>query len=134
MSAHDRREWVRLLLASWGAWVSQRAGGGLGYSKVNILARDGCSSASVDYIPLGLPQAEAVDAGMAKLKQQDHLSYGLLMLRYVGDSKVRVSRRRPLLMSEMAAHLCVCHDTIKRLIVAAEDALAEILAHDRRTR
>lgn len=132
MSAHDRREWIRLLLSSWGAWVSQRAGGGLGYPKVNILSREGGDSASVDYIPVGVQQAEAVDAGMALLRQQDARWWAVLMLRYVGHPKVRASRRRPLLMSEMARTLAVCHDTADRWILAAEDALAEILAHDRR--
>lgn len=134
MSAHDRREWVRLLLASWGAWVSQRAGGGLGYPKVNMLAREGGNSASVDYIPVGVQQAEAVDFGMALLKRRDARGWAMLMLRYVGDPQVRASRRRPLLMSEMAMGLEVCHDTVQRWILAAEDDLAEILAHDRRTR
>lgn len=132
MSAHDRREWVRLLLSSWGAWVSQRAGGGLGYPKVNMLAREGGSSASVDYIPVGVQQAEAVDAGMARLRQQDARGWAVLMLRYVGSPQVRASRRRPLLMSEMARTLAVHHDTVERWIVGAEDDLAVLLAHDRR--
>lgn len=119
------REQVQHALVNWARWQAGRASGGIGWSPINILAREAGRSAQADYIPIGVVEAERVDGLMRQLRERDDRSWSMLTLRYVGPRAGR--GLRPMSEGEIA-RLCECGvETVRRWIRDAEHAMWDLM-------
>jgi hypothetical protein len=128
----DRHAWVKEALTQWAAWADARDKGALGYPSVNLLARSGGRSASTDHIPVGLQQAESVDAVVRQLRQHDGALWCVLMCAYLGDPRVRQHRRRVLGTADIGRVLHMHRDTVLRKLRQAEEWIGTALCTIRR--
>lgn len=112
--------WVRERLHNWGRWLSEQGTAGTGYPRSNILAMCRGSAMSSDHVPVDSMAAGHTHRAVTLLRGPHDREWMALQCRYVGDPKVRPSRRRPLVYSEMAPLLCVSEKTARVWVADGE--------------
>lgn len=131
MQQRDRSA-IRAILGNWAQWVDSRGKGALGYPRINLLARSAGRSSSTDHIPVGVQQAEVVDAVVFRLRQHDAVLWCVLMCAYIGDPRVPQRRRRVMGTDDLARAMCMCRDTVLDKVRQSEDWIADALLGDAR--
>ncbi|MEY8688337.1 MAG: hypothetical protein AB9M53_00475 [Leptothrix sp. (in: b-proteobacteria)] len=120
-------EWVRGQLDNWARWLQQRADGGLGYPKVNILQMQRGSVASVDVVPVNDVQAQAVHRAVTALQLTSSHLYVAICCRYVGSPYMPMHRRRQMSALEIGVLAHVTERTAREWISHGEAEIDAVL-------
>ncbi len=109
-----RIDGIRVRLENWARWAARGDSGGLGYPRINMLARmGGIGSGWGSVMPIDVNDASETDDAIKSLHaKQPHL-YLVITLHY-GQS---------LTITKVAGRLCKAESTIKRNLEDADHAL-----------
>lgn len=114
-----RIEGIRLRLENWAAWSARRDGGGLGYARVNVLAKMGAPGGRGGYreavIPIDDVGAAETDAAVQSLLLDRPHLHQVLTLHY----------QRGLELDRVAQTMRRALSTIKRNLEDADAALQQ---------
>ena len=130
----DDRLAVRAWIENWARWAVQGVSGSVGWSRVNLLARQGGrSTATSDHVPVQSLDAERMDALIGRMRIELPVPWCVLMCCSIGDPRLPQRRRRSMSTRDIARELCMSTTTVRVRMLEAEEWLWSARRIDRRS-